>query len=335
MPPIGELEGSFDLAHGRLYMEGEEVRFLRLSGAELALINGELIRGDSERRDWSGFPVVLRPGWNTIWVLGIDGGFELDLWKPRTRMVLGTWAPNVETRSERLDDADATLFLPLFNASTRAADGVHFHYYRAYSEDSDPFREINWADGAWCEPLAMVSNRSYLFDWKEPVPAGDTVYATVEVYASQDSLTDTRDIPLRTAEPLPSWPDAERESIWPALRGEPGAPVYFVHHSRVGDGTALAAARFCQQDLWYRTGVLAAVVPAAWLESKRGKGMLKRPIRLLHLGYHDEVAPGEYNVELIPSNDEDRFEAWLWAGDRAGMLSMELEPPYFGELKGR
>jgi hypothetical protein len=88
----------------------------RLPGAASLFVNGRWVSSEIlRRRGFQGVPVQPSAGTNQILVTGIEGGFELEFWKPRTRMVLGTW----DIRHPRIDDDhsirfSADLELPLF-----------------------------------------------------------------------------------------------------------------------------------------------------------------------------------------------------------------------------
>lgn len=67
-------------AFTRLDAEFPGIHLARLTGAERLFVNGVPVQGDPGARGDRGFPVQLRKGPNELFVMGVRGSFELELW---------------------------------------------------------------------------------------------------------------------------------------------------------------------------------------------------------------------------------------------------------------
>lgn len=163
----------------------DEVRMARFLGGEWLLVNGEMFIGDPDRRGFRGVPVALRKGENRIFVLCTSGTVELELWKPATRMVIGTW----DLTWSEPGLADSILF-PIFNASILEAENVHVHYGHAVGCLSSP-RVTQWRDGGFVLRLGLqLVSTSYRFLDRDPATYAESVQAPVIVYEGSDTVFD-------------------------------------------------------------------------------------------------------------------------------------------------
>jgi hypothetical protein len=234
----------------------DEVRMARLTGAEYLFVNGDGFVGDSENRGFRGVPVALKKGVNRLYVLGIHDSFELELWCPETRAVLGTWDVAWPGEIPTADD----FAYPVFNASTRWADSLHVHYGHAVVEGSSCKPAISdWRCGqGGMLPLGLFMAGSYFLALDSDCdPTSDEQAALVPicVYVAGDPSPDQR--LLRRA------PASERKLSrarqTPRARSViAGSPLARLSNDPVfvpGSGEAIARARFDQELCWYRTWI--------------------------------------------------------------------------------
>lgn len=262
----GAWSGTFDHAFLRVkVMPREQVCFVRLTGAELMIVNGEPFLGDPQRRGLRGVPVALTSGVNDVFVCGANGAFEIEFWSPRTRVVLGTWdAAMVDlfgvplplgTRGEQV-------CVPVFNASTSVVRGLHFHYgHGAVSVPGliPPLTE--WACGGTIAPLCFLSKELFLSDMGQA--PGDPAWAMpLCAHDGWDRDADRQlahlvpDVLSEHATRFGSLTGAER-----LLFDERGTVfVYATAGNAAERAQALAMARFLQQAFWYRAGRAARVI---------------------------------------------------------------------------
>ena len=148
-------------AFTRVTSERDEVRMARLTGAEWLFVNGDGFVGDVDGRGFRGVPVALRRGDNDLFVLGVPDSFELELWVPQTRTVLGSWDVAWPGETSHGDE----IFYPVFNASTEPADHLHVHYENAIRADLPRDPSLGeWNDGGSILPLGVCVAWNY-FGW--------------------------------------------------------------------------------------------------------------------------------------------------------------------------
>ena len=266
---LGRYRGPFDHAYLRV-VAARGICFARVSGAELLIVNGEPFVGDPEGRGLRGVPVALEYGDNHLFVVGADGRFELELWRPRTRTVLATWEARVVgmdgrpfATAERLAMGDDALDVPVFNASLHPMSGLHFHYGRIMVEQDDAIPRLSeWADGGVVAPLCFVLKRAYLIgsenDWTFDGRRG------IAPLCAYDDCDDDADRQLVTIDlDQPQAPSARRNLAGgERLIGHPrhACLAYATGGDDLEDARALAVARYLQQSLWYHAGAAATVV---------------------------------------------------------------------------
>lgn len=268
----GVWSGAFDHAYLLLPCRGHATVFARLSGAATLIVNGAPFHGDPERRGLRGVPVPLRDGDNDLFVVDADGGFELELWTPETRVVLGTWDARVGDcqngirsvpAASTLDSPWASLVLPVFNASSFDAE-LEFHYGHLVPEGPavvPPLHE--WADGGHVAPLCFMLKFAYAHDLGEPWPADAAAgvmalcaFGAGDRDADRQAMRVARDDAglLRPGRPL--------SGLEPRLCDLARSPLLV--HATAGDqeqrASAIAIARWLQQRLWYENGVAPEVV---------------------------------------------------------------------------
>lgn len=332
MPDEGELRGSFTFASTTVDMERDEIRFVRAPGAELVFVNGDGFVGDPDRRGWLGVPVYLRRGANQLIVGGIRGGFELEFWDPVTRIVMASWAVEATSPRDAWPDAWDHLQIPLFNAATFPADRLHVHYGYASTRNELP-RNNEWRDGGYAFPLALVRGTTYAFNVREGVPPGDELLAPVIAYDGADEHAERRLLLLRRDSPRPSWP-APAQATWP-----PDAHlltlVAELTPDPAWDDELIAVARFCQQRLWERSGILAPLIPETYLEAHRDhadeRGTTIGRSQILRLGLLEGDEPGVLRAgsERV---DESRVSYFIRASNADALRLVYVVEPFFREL---
>jgi len=262
-PPNGELRGGFRFASTSFCVVECGVWMARLSGASALFVNGEGFIGDLERRGLLGVPVQLREGDNQVFVAGIEGGLELEFWKPATRFVIGTWDlkyPSLEQGCTNRFGED--LVAAIFNTSNTPASSVHYHYGHAQCDDGHVVPHLSdWRDGGTIAPLGLTLRGSHLFGFREGDAGEECEKFLVPLcaYAENDADADRRvvlleigDAPLRRPPP-PCWPDRKPDRC--ALL------VYGTKGTEADQATSLAVARYHQQRLWYWSDIWPMLIP--------------------------------------------------------------------------
>ncbi len=330
MPAQSRLEGAFSYAFARVDAPADEVRFVRAPGAGLVFVNGEGFIGDPDGRGWLGVPVELRKCANEVLAVGLRGGFELELWKPVTRIVMASWAVQVVGTDPWPDSWDH-MFVPLFNASTQKAGGIHFHYDRACPMGTLPDLS-EWHDGMNAVPLGLAQGLSYVFNAGEDVPEGPELVAPASAFVHGDAHAERRLLLLRSDAPRPRWP-APVPRRWPP----PPSLVTLVIEASGDEGLdaeSLAVARFCQQRLWERSGELVPLLKAEhydpeWTDLREPSLGGKRSeetqvIRIGRLG-----GPAEGILRAGPEEDGSRRWYSIRASDASSMRSIYAVEPFF------
>jgi hypothetical protein len=247
----------------------DEVRMARLTGAGLLMVNGAGFVGDPERRGDRGVPVALHAGVNELYVFDIRGPFDLELWAPRTRTVLGTWDVRWPEAFEVFRD---DLSFPVFNASLVPVTGLHVHYGEGHVEGGATRPALSeWRDGGHLLPLGLRMCGTYFIDPSDADPPleDQPAVAPVCVYSSADEDADRQ---------LLRWPGKGGRAANNGRHGNRreenllGTPLARVglHALLVwGTSSGVDRARFDQESIWYRAGY----VP----EAIQGKELLSLP----------------------------------------------------------
>ncbi len=274
MPATGEAKGEFAFAYATVVADSDHVRMARLPGADALFVNGDGFIGDPERRGYRGVPVALRVGVNHLFVSGIHGGFELELWQPGTRMVIARWDlmyPRYPEEVAKPSPFD-TLVVPCFNASLRSvpAASACFHYEHARPGDMDvPKPDEFRCDSGDVLPLGLWSHGSPVAfgDW----PRDDVdLFVPIAVFALGDSDGD-RVIARVRPRGTGAVARPRRDSSWP-FRDEASSARARGSRGGFGDGEASievvagksargsidgeAIARHLQQHYWYELDVM-------------------------------------------------------------------------------
>jgi hypothetical protein len=274
----GGLSGDVPIATTNLESEVSEVRFARLAGASLLLVNGEPFLGDVERREYEGVPVFLRAGGNAIVVIGAHDGFDLEFWKPRTRMVIATWDvwyPRHHSGPFKGDDGAVSVCV--WNAATVPAADWHFHYGHLRPAGRIPDL-TDWSDGKGLAPLTMARRTPWTVHLDDFSPASwRDVAMPLATWSDGDATADRRILGLRSHHER-TVPRPTRAIAWPELR-RACRPVLAVAESVVlvpgtsgdsdTDAALLALARLLQQRLWYWCDVVPRIVNDADYAAER------------------------------------------------------------------
>jgi len=308
-------------AFTRIDSERDEVRMARLTGAKYLFVNGEGFAGDPVRRGYRGVPVSLREGVNELFVLGASHDFELELWSPRTRMLIATW--DVRWPNDfPFDD----LHYALFNASLKPAEGVHVHYGHAVvdREGCQP-RLTDWRDGGRIPPLGVMLGGSYANSLQggpcDPSREGESIRIPICVWAEGDMDADRqmlrRTIGLSPTEPAqPTFPralDLVSGGLFARLQAD-ATLVYGTAGTPDESAALLARARFDQQLLWHRTGRVPLVLD--------DRTFLERRSQTKHVvlyGNEDTNAAWEVVVPDEPPISVRRGEARTWEDTVQGL----------------
>ena len=240
--------------------ERDEVRMARLSGAEMLFVNGDAFVGDSGDRGHRGVPVALRKGDNHLFVLGINGAVELELWIPETRAVLASWDVAWPGEIPTADD----FAYPVFNASTEIGEHLHVHYGHAVVEGSScPPAITDWRCGGSTLPLGVTMAGSYFTALDEKCdPSSDEQVALVPicVYFAGDRNPDQRILRRGPASQIGRSGNRRTSRSMSAIAGSPMTRLP-AHTSCLLYGKGgLERARFDQQMSWYRTWIAPEVV---------------------------------------------------------------------------
>jgi len=360
MPEHGELGGELGFAFTTVHSDHDDVRMARLPGAGALFVEGEGYVGDPERRGFQGVPVHLRAGENRIFVAGIRGGFELELRKPATRMVIGAWDFSCPwmSRGDKFD-RDGALAVPIFNASTSPAKSLHYLYGHAQPDDGHAAPIANERrDGGSIAPLCFDVRSSYLFgglefDDQDRIPCEwDQVLVPLAARDEEDADADRRVIRLKVGElhsragVEPSWTDADANSDTFLVYGTIGSEEDWA--------TSLALARYFQQRLWYWSKICPQVVsdeeflnPAKHgLDESRGNAIvLGSPRTNAVVGWSWSSAPSppatdepaRLEVSAPPRSDAKRvkppFGTWS-APDARTMRLLYAVDPFFALKAG-
>lgn len=255
-------------AYASVHSEADEVRMARLTGARWLVVNGSVHIGDPERRGDRGVPVALKKGENRVFVVEATEGWELELWKPATRCVIGTWDvgwPNVTGNAEDVE-------YPVFNTSVDTARYLHVHYAYAAAPPT-PVSLTDWRDGGVIAPLALLVRGHYLHEFgvtdsgkpvgaRTPVCvyAGDDAEAARELLCDLDASYSRRRLEPRSRalgrDLLADRPQGRIPRERPMRSGT--AKMVVLVHGTLGtpeeDAALLARARLDQQVLWYACG---------------------------------------------------------------------------------
>jgi len=264
LPAVGQLQGEF--AYTRVTVDEPGVFMAWLPGADAIFINGDAFMGDPQRRGYGGVPIALNAGDNDVYVAGIQDSFELELREPASRIVIATWdvwyprqaPPNA--RTECVDD----ILIPLFNASLRPVEDLHYHYRSAVSDEPGIIPGLgDWACQGDLPPLGLFMKHTYLFDLAEEVWKGDVGRMALCTYENGDKSADRKILRLTF-----NGPRSEYRTRWPVpwqtLASTLMRPTYVVYGTQGADGMAdasLAVARYLQQFLWYHADVIPVLVP--------------------------------------------------------------------------
>lgn len=244
----GAVEVPLLAAVSTIRVERSGVWFVRAAGAETVLVNGHALQGDPGRLGDLGVPVHLERGTNSIRVIDAPQGFELEFWKPMTRLVAGTWAAN---------GLGAGVSLPVFNASLDHCHVPHFHYGRSFDPSETPVVD-EWSCGGPILPLGMMEKTA--LTWM-PESAFDKEYqlAPFTLYDESDRNADRRflSIPVHRERPSRSWgstrawvPLSDEELRSPYGRCETTI-VLEVSGDAAFDDRAASVARYWQQRYCY------------------------------------------------------------------------------------
>lgn len=246
----------------------DEVRMARLTGARWLVVNGSVHGGDPERRGDRGVPVALRKGENRLFVVEATAGWELELWKPSTRCVIGTWDVAWPKVTGNVEDIE----YPVFNASEQPIHGLHVHYGHAWVPTAEhPNCVTDWRDGGVLAPLSMLIRGHYWESWEagcqvSPGRVGNrtpvVVYDYVDDEAARELLCDLDPSYERTR-----LAPAQREIGRSSLANRPQARilkdavlVYGTQGAAEETAALLARARLDQQVLWYACGDVPLVL---------------------------------------------------------------------------
>jgi hypothetical protein len=295
-------------AYTSIECDDDEVRMARLDGAEALFVNGEAFAGDRERYGFMGVPVALRKGKNDLFVVGCkDDGFSLELTIPKARLVIGTW----DIRWPYCN-AEAELQVPVFNASLETSTNVHVHYGHAYVErpGCKP-RVTDWRDGGHIAPLGIFLAASYFEgltgDDGDAGSPWEGIVLPLCIYDGRDADADRELLHHPKGAPADggankSW--SQRSANWmkDTLRGRVGAAAVFVygtHGAPEENAAMLARARFDQEMIWYRSGVVHFLISdEQYLEARTANPQ------------HSDVAWRIDDKDFVLYGNEDSNGAW-------------------------
>lgn len=312
-PERGEVTGSFQFAYVRVRAAAPEVRFARLPGARALFVNGEGFFGDPDRRGYRGVPIALQAGDNHLYVAGIRGGFDLELWKPDSRMLIARWDVQYPRTAEEVAKPSVwdSLVVPVFNASEEPAERVCFHYGHVKPDDGTLPAPLEWACGWSLRPLAMLGPTAYLNFGvdkdKSWFPGDADMLLPLAVYQSGDADADRAivrirppSIPTKPRDRVPgAWPIATQDAMTEARNLDFRTANLCIVLARVPTdrehAATLAVGRFLQQELWYFADVIPALLTEDEFE-RRAKGTSFQSIRIVLAG-KDSSQPASRGVE--------------------------------------
>lgn len=248
-------------AYATVAVPEDQVRMARLEGGEVLVVNGEPFAGDPVRRGLTGMPVLLREGWNRLYVLKAPDGFELELWKPRGRLVIGAEAPGWPASDGAVGFFDVEV--PVFNASLEPVEDLHFHYRDPVVDPlADAQGGMEWRCGGRMLPLGFET-RTAINSLKEPLPASaQAAFVCAEVYEGRDEdrtrtraflsgpIEGERDVSPpdgESAAPRTSFLGARFDARWSLDWRQAGQPVHLIygtHGEEAETAALLALARF-------------------------------------------------------------------------------------------
>lgn len=113
----GRISGGAAWAYTAIESASERVMMADLQGAARLYVNGAGFAGDLYAYGFRGVPVALRAGRNDVYVSGIRGGFRLELWQPKGRVVVGDWDMTKPSLITRDKPGYRHLGLPVMNAT--------------------------------------------------------------------------------------------------------------------------------------------------------------------------------------------------------------------------
>lgn len=261
--------------------EHNEVRMARLTGARFLVVNGSVHIGDPERRGDRGVPVALVKGENEIFVVDATAGWELELWKPATRIVIGTW--DVGWPDVTGDEWDRIQF-PVFNASSDPVARLRMHHGAFHVPTAThPNKLERWSGAGPIAPLTIL--HCDLFAWsldeaEQPTTGRVGNRTPVVVYADDDDeaareLLSDLDPSRDRVRLMPSERERRRTELQARPQARiPGAAklVYGTQGDEVTTHALLARARFDQQILWYECGEVPEVIADTQLVARDSAG---------------------------------------------------------------
>jgi hypothetical protein len=259
--------GPVAIASAIVTMDEAGVWMAKLAGGELLLVNREPFHGDPERRGYEGVPVALTAGENRIEVLEAPTGFEFELWRPASPLVIAwwdLWFPRNREFAAHRDRADE-LLVPIFNASREHAASMLQFSRAARSgptelEGSQARRPI--------VPLGLAVHGAVWPFFTTTVDdfRGELVYVALSAFSNPASEADRRvirfhatpasitDRPSRSLSEGPICEFIEGSDVSAQVDVGPRrarAIVYGTQGDEATDRALLALARFVQQRLWY------------------------------------------------------------------------------------
>jgi hypothetical protein len=234
----------------------------RLTGGAWMLVNGVPIVGDIERRGYRGAPIVLHVGENRVFVAGNGTEFELELWKPATRLVIEAFDVGWPGGED--------LTYPIYNASLETTRSVHVHYGHATRWNSTCRPTLtDWRDGGYIPPLSMQLGASYYYAGSDEECGYELGHEDRDVFvpicvSAGGELADRRLLrrqPDEHGNVLNNFESVMRHSAPPSsLQALGGVHVFGSKGTTEENTIALASARFDQQLRWYHTGDIPLIV---------------------------------------------------------------------------
>ena len=335
LPELGEWTGDARAARTTLTVASPEIRFARAPGVTTILVNGEPFQGDPERRGDLGVPIVLRAGENSIEALGLNGGFELELWQPMTQIVIGTWAVRFYRPCGVWPELSAHVDVPLFNASISSCNEVEFSYGRAVDPARVDPKLTAGASPGMAVPLGLAHSHAHLFDWHQQLPSSTSVCLQA---LQARALADDRParallaVPLQGDPPqyggrqMPNWPRSlvryvgEDQILWGTL---------FVVEDDTSDEfrrAALAAARWAQQSLWYRASLRIDLVSESHASLHFDEEVLNQYSSIVTFGRaSDASVEGLHRIDDLSHADQHAVRA----SDASAFLAIHRLDPFF------
>ncbi len=309
-PPLASAACAFTIVESDV----DEVRMARLSAARWLVVNGSVFIGDPDRRGDRGVPIALQKGRNRLFAVDASADWELELWKPSTRCVIGTWDvgwPDITGQDKAFGD----LYFPVFNASVRPVSGLHVHYGHFFVP-TDACRPMltDWREVGCVAPLSMALGRIYYEGISDecgstPGRAGNVgpvcVYDGGDDEAARELLCD-RDASYDRRRLSPDQREIGRESLGgrpQANIADDSALIYGTLGSAEETAALLARARLDQQTLWYACGAAPFVMSdVEFLGEDAGEDAKIRFRSLL----------GSNGEPLVLYGSESTNQVWKW-----------------------